>query len=498
MTNFFAGFDKTLLLLVLMCVVGAYTFNSITTFDARSIHHDKHVNLQRIKVESKDFDHLSLPCIQTVVADLLAASKVDLLAPPSNIPVPSSSNNPVAAASNSSPEPVKHEYKDGFACTGAIIADHNLDKEECIKKCKSIQRCNCVTWLKKNPIKCRLETSAPNSADPSKYQAFGLSALANDPINTATNNVGELKQQLMAKGKLVNDLKAQVAMMKEKDQSVAPALRGKPNELDKNSPASKSPLMVLTSFFVGKKDPQRHKVVSATYNYMKNYLISIKYFMIDTVIFHDGIPDALIKEHESDHVKFAKSSPLEHRTTNDHRFFNYLDWIKQNKQPNQIVMMVDISDVYFFQDPHPYFRHHKKKLYLSPDVGTLANNGWLKKVYKDCYGKSTDGMDEQLRNAGVWGGHQNDVECVLKCIVREVTETTPKGRNCNMAVFNHCINEHKCATSDEIDHGEFINPFRRECDDPRHYIIHNKCSGWEHNTCIQVKDGKITRRKGNC
>ena len=135
MTNFFAGFDKTLLLLVLMCVVGAYTFNSITTFDARSIHHDKHVNLQRIKVESKDFDHLSLPCIQTVVADLLAASKVDLLAPPSNIPVPSSSNNPVAAASNSSPEPVKHEYKDGFACTGAIIADHNLDKEECIKKC---------------------------------------------------------------------------------------------------------------------------------------------------------------------------------------------------------------------------------------------------------------------------------------------------------------------------------------------------------------------------
>eukprot|EP00943_MAST-04B_sp_MAST-4B-sp1_P003672 g3672.t1 len=202
MTNFVARIDKSFLLLVLMCMAGAYIFNSIITFDTRSMLHDKHVNLQKIKEVSQDFDHSSVPCVQTIIAELQSASKVDLLAPPSNKAVPSGSNNPVSVASNSPAEPVKHEYKDGFACTGSTIADHNLGKEECIKKCKSIQRCNCVTWMKKDPIKCRLETSAPRSNDPSKYQAFDLSVLANDPINTATNDVGELKQQLMAKGNL--------------------------------------------------------------------------------------------------------------------------------------------------------------------------------------------------------------------------------------------------------------------------------------------------------
>ncbi len=53
----------------------------------------------------------------------------------------------------------EYKYKKGYACSGRTIGDYDLDKNDCVDKCKETNSCKCVTYFpQKNRNKCRLET----------------------------------------------------------------------------------------------------------------------------------------------------------------------------------------------------------------------------------------------------------------------------------------------------------------------------------------------------
>ena len=98
-------------------------------------------------------------------------------------------------------------------------------------------------------------------------------------------------------------------------------------------------------------------------------------------------------------------------------------------------------------------------------------------------------------NAGVWGGHISTVSCLLNCIAHDlITNLKGKG-NCNMGTVNWCIRFSNCSSKSDLERDNvkelFVNPFRKECDNRKYGIIHNKCKRTEGNVCLIIQNNEI-------
>ena len=140
-----------------------------------------------------------------------------------------------------------------------------------------------------------------------------------------------------------------------------------------------------------------------------------------------------------------------------------------------------------------------KLLYLSPDIGTFESNGWMKSKMKQCYPERVKSWIHEwelnIFNAGVWGGHKSAVSCVLNCIRNDLTKNVKGRGNCNMGTVNWCIRFGNCASKKDLEtdnvKGLFVNPFRKECDNTKYSVIHNKCEGTEGKICAIVQDNMV-------
>jgi hypothetical protein len=68
-------------------------------------------------------------------------------------------------------ENTKCEWVPKVACSGKVLADVNLNQEDCVNKCRSMNDCKCVTWGVKAGAKCRLETGTSLNAN-AKYSGM--------------------------------------------------------------------------------------------------------------------------------------------------------------------------------------------------------------------------------------------------------------------------------------------------------------------------------------
>jgi hypothetical protein len=216
-------------------------------------------------------------------------------------------------------------------------------------------------------------------------------------------------------------------------------------------------------------------------------------------------------------------------------------------------MLVDISDVFFLQDPFAFMaqahqgalakessgvdlvavakeqpkfsKEHRVQdvspgLFLSADAGTVSNNSWMHVQVSRCYKESPknwslrqDGKRRELllMNAGVWGGMRQRVLPLLVCIRREL-EYKLKGRgNCNMPAYNFCVHVEEATHPNGLatpvisgaparyapeviyQGGNFVNPMRQAC---RQWwpVIHNKCGA---RSCPKIPSVTNTTLIGN-
>lgn len=213
--------------------------------------------------------------------------------------------------------------------------------------------------------------------------------------------------------------------------------------------------VVFTSYFTSIEDSQRKRRYAANrFLYMKDWLLSIRKLEIDAVVFHDGLsPDFQWRlQLFYPKLQFQYVPSLKGRSTNDARFYCYLNYLQTHSDINR-VLLTDISDVKFQRNPFNLMTQlGEDNLFIGTDIDFYPNMEsmiWLREKLTKCYGKNaiTKGHLSPLMrlstvyNAGVIGSTRQLMLGLLTHITRNL-DMTPHEVNCNMAVVNAVVHKH--------------------------------------------------------
>ena len=213
--------------------------------------------------------------------------------------------------------------------------------------------------------------------------------------------------------------------------------------------------VIFSSYFTSIEDTQRkRRYATNRFLYMKDWLLSVRKLEIDAVVFHDGLsPDFQWRlQLFYPKLQFQYIPSLKGRSTNDARFYCYLNYLQAHSDINR-VLLTDISDVKFQQNPFNLMTQlGEDNLFIGTDIDfypDMESMLWLREKLTKCYGKNaiTKGHLSLLMrlstvyNAGVIGGTRQLMLGLLTHVTRHL-DMTPKEVNCNMAVVNVVVHKH--------------------------------------------------------
>ena len=219
---------------------------------------------------------------------------------------------------------------------------------------------------------------------------------------------------------------------------------------------------LLTSYFTSKRDPQRAVSRPNTDNlqYVERWHDTAVRLGLYGVIFHDGLSRRFRDSTNSTLMDYELVT-LGHRSTNDERYFHYLDYVERHPEI-RYALLTDVSDVTFSRNPFQLMREvdarHAARLYVGEDDlrwPIVGESDWLMSILRRCYGRDVDVDPGDLKsmsrhsvflNAGVIGGSR----AILLRFLRQLTavmRTASGGINCNMASVNYVAHKY---FSDEL------------------------------------------------
>jgi hypothetical protein len=217
-------------------------------------------------------------------------------------------------------------------------------------------------------------------------------------------------------------------------------------------------LIVLSTYFTSKKDPQRHVFQKENdYQYMKNWYESILEHDLIAFVFYDSLSDDFVAEFQNINVRFIKSN-LGTLSLNDERIFIYSEFLSLFSQ-DIFVLATDINDVVVNRNPINLFKNNKATLFVGRgDRKFWASHYWnLKKMYE--FKKQ---INEEISagiflcpvfNAGLIGGEIEVVRNLFKNMIYYFNKMHVEG-NFNMNIMNLVIYEKYCNND-----GGFLNFF---------------------------------------
>ena len=212
--------------------------------------------------------------------------------------------------------------------------------------------------------------------------------------------------------------------------------------------------VILTSYFTSREDFQRNKSVSPNRaRYLFNWLVSVRDLGLTAVVFHDqldpGFCQRIMEYHPG--VSFRRvATPLNH-TTNDARFYSYLEYLHTRLDVGR-VLMTDISDVRFQRNPFELMQLLGDWFYIGTDIDifpNMASQRWISERLEGCFGNHTllRGPLKPLMhkdtvyNAGVIGGTRPVILAFLETLVQYLN-SAPPNLNCNMPAVNFVVHKH--------------------------------------------------------
>lgn len=217
--------------------------------------------------------------------------------------------------------------------------------------------------------------------------------------------------------------------------------------------------IILTTYFTGKKDPQRKKQWGLDdYSIFKKWAESIKSHKINGIIFHDNLSNNFIYKHENDNIKFKRCDKNYIWSTNDFRFFVYRDYVNTNTDLQKI-FMTDISDVVIKQNPFSNIK--SDKIYAGYDNMGMIRWSKIKGFglvpEYSSFWKTLE--NKKVINAGVVGGYREIVLSFLNKMKEQFEKINRPKENNNMAVFNYVM--HKYFKNDLIVGSPVTSNFKR-------------------------------------
>ena len=154
---------------------------------------------------------------------------------------------------------------------------------------------------------------------------------------------------------------------------------------------------IFTTFFTLKKDPRRDKYMPNTFDYMDHFYISVKFLKLNVIIFYDNLTIQFIHKYQTNEIRFTKVQNNSTRSGNDYRFYIYKNWLETHFYER--ILMVDIRDVFFWEDPFEYMKKHNKyKLFLSQDRKNISSS--IQRIFHSCYNTYFTFPNNTFYNAG--------------------------------------------------------------------------------------------------
>ena len=212
--------------------------------------------------------------------------------------------------------------------------------------------------------------------------------------------------------------------------------------------------VILTSYFTSREDFQRKKTMSPNrVRYMLEWLESVRDLGMRAVVFHDQLDPAFCLRVMQYHpgVSFVHVPPPLTRTTNDARFYSYLNHLRSQRDLSHVIL-TDISDVKFQRNPFELMRLLGNWLYIGTDIDFFPNmqsQRWISERLEGCFGSHTPShaplkplmTQDTVFNAGVIGGSLHVILTLLELLVQYL-DTTPTSLNCNMPAVNFVVHRY--------------------------------------------------------
>ncbi len=209
--------------------------------------------------------------------------------------------------------------------------------------------------------------------------------------------------------------------------------------------------VIFTTYFTNYDDPQRGKRKRPdNFPYISEWYKSVAKLNISAVIFHDGMQpqfqDELTRYHSGISFEFVPS--LNGHTTNDGRFYLYLNYLENHPEIDKI-LLTDVSDVQFQMNPFQLMDLLGEWFYVGKDneeFPTMNDMEWIRNGLSSCFGLTSSVvkglMDmDTVFNAGVIGGSRELILTLLTRIVGLLNIPSPK-QNCNMPALNIALHRH--------------------------------------------------------
>lgn len=208
--------------------------------------------------------------------------------------------------------------------------------------------------------------------------------------------------------------------------------------------------VIFTSYFTSTADSQRSRHQAPNrFQYMADFYWSLKKQGLRAVVFHDSLDASFQHRVTSDYPRltFTAVTSLHNRSTNDARFYAYYKYLREHPEITR-VLLTDISDVTFQNDPFELMSLLGDWLYVGTDIDIFPNMKtmpWIKERLWGCFGNKTIDDSElemdTVYNAGTIGGSRHTVLDALTMIVTYL-DSSPVNLNCNMPSVNHAVHKH--------------------------------------------------------
>lgn len=222
--------------------------------------------------------------------------------------------------------------------------------------------------------------------------------------------------------------------------------------------------IVLSTLFTQKKNPvHARKDISADMaGYIKEWHESMTQHQVNSLVFHDGLPDDFIEAHTNEYVKF-QLVPSSSYNACDGRWPIYRDYVNSldDSDDHFYIFATDISDVIMGKNPFKGQLVMFGPMLFSGDESTTYSHSWIQKRNEDLKDKLPEVYDHiknkpktKLLNCGVVGGRIGVMKKYLSKMGDLVEKAGPIEKTVDMSIHNYVVREY---FGEKVKHGPPLN-----------------------------------------
>ena len=199
--------------------------------------------------------------------------------------------------------------------------------------------------------------------------------------------------------------------------------------------------------------------------YIAEWHQSVNEHKVNSLVFHDGLPEDFIKEHTTEFVKFRQVDADIYNTC-DVRWVVYDKFMQEEGHEYDYVFATDISDVVIGKTPWDDLDKYDKSVLFSGEDSHRYSSGWiqdrnnkLKDSLPEVYRHIAENKKERLVNPGIIGAASETFKEYCRMMADLVVKGGPIPLSVDMSYHNYIVRTYY---QSRVVHGAPVNSVYRK------------------------------------